>query len=70
LYELQQSTLGQINFSTVARVEAKCVLRTYLDADFYRRHGTAQGEAALDLFIDEVLQILAKVTAFERAMAN
>jgi hypothetical protein len=71
LYELQQSTLGQIDFGLVAREQGRIALRQYLDAaGFYQRHGAEQGDAMLDMFIADVLGVVAKVTDFERRLAN
>jgi hypothetical protein len=70
LYWLQQTHAGRIDFPAVARTEGRRVLQTYLDADFYRCHGPGAGEGTLGLFIDAALEVLAQVTAFERAFAN
>ena len=71
LFELQEATLGEIDFSLVAREQGRIALRRYLDAnDFYCHHSAEQGDAVLEMCIDDVLAVVAKVTAFERAMAN
>ena len=59
--------LGDIAFADIAREQGKIRLRQYLAADdFYCHHSTEQGEAALDLAIDSVLEITAKVVREER----
>jgi hypothetical protein len=52
------------------RREGKLRLRQYLDANFYQRHGAGAGEATLDELLTGLLDVLAKVTAVERAWAN
>jgi hypothetical protein len=56
-----------LEFTRKARDAAKCVLRQYFDADFYRHYSPEQGDAALDWFIDPVLEIAACVVRDERA---
>jgi hypothetical protein len=70
LYWLQQAHGGKIDFAATAREQGKVILRQYLRDDFYRQYSTEQGDAALDMFIDETLAVLARVTAVERAWAN
>ena len=70
LYWLQQAHGGKIDFPAVAREQGKAVLRTYFDADFYRTYGEGAGEGVLNAAIDGVLEVVAKVTAIERARAN
>ena len=70
MYELQQAHAGAIDFPVVARREGKVLLRQYLDGGFHRHYNTEQGDAVLDAIITELLAIVAKVTTFERAMAN
>lgn len=71
LYELQQSSLDEINFPVVAREQGKVALRQFLAAgDFYSQHSTEQGDAVLDMLIGDVLAVLRKVTALEAAWAN
>lgn len=70
MFELQEAHAGEIDFPTVARAAGKVVLRQYLGNDFYRQYSTEQGDAVLDMFIDETLAVLARVTAVERALAN
>ena len=70
LYWLQQAHGGKIDFPAVAREQGKVVLRQYLRDDFYQQYSTEQGDAVLDMFIDETLAVLARVTAAERAWAN
>jgi hypothetical protein len=70
LYELQQTTLGELDFPTVARAEAKRVLCRCFPAEFYQRYGEGAGEVTMNLYIDAVLEILGKVTACERMFSN
>jgi hypothetical protein len=68
LYRLRQMHAAEIDFDAVAREHGRRALRTYLDSEgFYQRHSQAQGDAALDLYLDGVLEILSGV---ERLMAN
>jgi hypothetical protein len=69
IYHLQQAHEGKIDFAAVARAEGTRVLRSCLDADFYRTHAGA-GDWTINMIVDEVLAIVGRVTAFERAMAN
>ena len=65
LYELQQVALARgagIDFATVMRREGKRVLR--------QQHAADLPDAAIDEMIGWLLEIVAKVTAFERARAN
>ena len=60
-----------IDFPTVAREQGRIALRQYLaEGGFYGQHTTEQGDAVLDMFIDDVLAVVARVTAFEAALAN
>ena len=70
LYWLQQAHADKLDFPTVAREQGKAVLRTYFDADFYRTYGPGAGGWTLDMLIDEVLAVVGRVTAVERARAN
>lgn len=58
------------DFAATVRREGKLRLRQYLDANFYQRHGAGAGEATLDELLTGLLDVLAKVTAVERAWAN
>jgi hypothetical protein len=69
IYHLQQAHADKLDFPAVARAEGARVLRTHLDADFYRTH-TGAGEWTINMIVDEVLAIVGRVTAVERAMAN
>jgi hypothetical protein len=69
IYHLQQAHADKLDFAAVARAEGARALRTYFDADFYRTHADA-GEWTINVVIDEVLAIVARVTAVERAWAN
>jgi hypothetical protein len=70
MFELQEATLGAIDFPAVAREHGRRTLRTYFDADFYRCHGRGASEVAMSVLIDVALEVLSKVTAHERARAN
>lgn len=70
LYTLQTAHAGETDFASVAREHGRIALRRFFTLDFYRAHGPGAGEAALDEVVDEVLAILGRVAAFERAMAN
>ena len=56
-----------LDFEVAARREGGRVLRSYFDADFYRRHGPDAGETMIDALITETLAVVDRVTAF---MAN
>jgi hypothetical protein len=68
--ELQLAHGDDRAFSATAHREAKQILRPYLNGDFYRRYSLDEGEAALDLLIDDALMIVSKVVAIEREHAN
>jgi hypothetical protein len=70
LYQLQQAHAGALDFAATVRREGKRVLRQYFDGDFHQHYSAEQGDAVLDLFIDEVLAVVAKVASFERAWVN
>jgi hypothetical protein len=70
LYMLQQQAGPNLDFAATARREGARVLRQYFTSDFYLKHGPGAGETTIDAYLDGVLEILAKVVAFERAMAN
>ena len=60
---------GEVDL-TSARTAGKQVLRQYLDADFFRRYSTEQGEEALDSILSELFKIVDRVVAFERGLAH
>jgi hypothetical protein len=64
MFELQQSTLGQLDFDAVARAESKRIL--------WERHGATllARLAAFDELVGRPLSLLAKVTAVARARMN
>jgi hypothetical protein len=64
MFELQEATLGEIDFPAVAREHGRRALRTYFDAS------QGASETAMNLLIDGALEVLSKVTAHERARAN
>jgi hypothetical protein len=74
MFKLQESTLGEIDFGAVARTEGKRVLRERHGVVLQQHFGAALSEAALDAALDEILSwpldVLRKVTAFERALAH
>jgi hypothetical protein len=61
---------GDRDFVAIAHREGKRILRPHLNGDFYRRYSLDEGEAALDLFIADVLMIVSKVVASEREHIN
>jgi hypothetical protein len=70
VFELQQAYAGEIDFAATVRREGSRVLRQYLGAEFYQRYSADEGEAAINLYVDGLLEILVHVTAVERAFAN
>jgi hypothetical protein len=70
LYELQQAALGELDFDATARVFGRQALQARHAAAWRAQHGTDLPETVLDGLLDEVLAIVARVTNFERAMAN
>jgi hypothetical protein len=74
LYELQESTLAEIDFPMVARTEGKRVFVTRYGAGLKAHFGERLDGAALDVMIDEMvgwpLGILARVTATEKTFAH
>jgi hypothetical protein len=74
LYQLQEATLGQIDFAATARMEGKQVIMRRYGTVLAEHYGAALSGAALDAVLDEIvghpLGILAKVTEIERALAN
>lgn len=70
LYWLQHAHAGEIDFPAVAREQGKVVLRQYLKDDPCRQYTQEQNDAAIDLFIDETLAVLRRVTATMQAWAN
>jgi len=67
LFWLRQGAPADLDFEVAARREGGRVLRSYFDADFYRRHGPDAGETMIDALITETLAVVDRVTAF---MAN
>jgi hypothetical protein len=70
LYTILQAAPAGLDPAVVARVEGKRVLLARHGAEFRALHGVEFPERALDIFIDEALAVVGKVTAFERAMAH
>ena len=60
--------LGDVALAVIAREQGKLQLCRYFDADFYRHCRTADIETALDLAIDSVLEITAKVVRDGRTL--
>lgn len=56
---------GDDDFTRQARDAGKCVLRQYFDADFFAHH-SQEVDTAIDVFIDELLTIVAHVVKDER----
>jgi len=61
---------GKIDFGAVAKIQGRIILRQCLDADFYRHYSREQGDAALDLYIGGLLEIVQRVVELEQALAN
>ena len=57
------------DFAVKAR-GAKCILRQCFDADYLRRYTTEQADAAVDLYLDELLAVVSRVVATERAVVR
>jgi hypothetical protein len=66
LFALQEATLGRVDFPTVVRQEGKRVLFQRYSA----KYGAEMSDGAFDILVDGVLEIVSKVTEFERAMAH
>jgi hypothetical protein len=70
LIQLQQSTLGEIDFATVARREGKRAIMRRHGAMLSKHYSAAVLDAALDELVDRPLVVLRQVTAIERARMN
>ena len=74
LFELQETTLGELNFDATARREGKRTIMLRHGATLQQHYGPAMSAERLDAVLDEIigwpLDALAKVTACERAMAH
>jgi hypothetical protein len=74
LFQLQESTLGELDFAAVARAEGKRAIMRRHGAVLAQHYGATLSGAALDRVLDEIIDwplgILRKVTAAERAWAN
>jgi hypothetical protein len=72
LYEMQQAHLGEIDFAAVARVQGKRVLWAHYGAAMreHLRYSDVELDAALDTLISRPLDVLARITAVERALAH
>jgi hypothetical protein len=57
-----------LEFTRKARAAARCVLRQYYDVEFYEHYSAEQGDAAIDLYIDSVLEIAGYVVKDERVL--
>jgi hypothetical protein len=72
LFKLQEATLGKLDFNATARTEGKRVLWERYGAVLTRHYGLS--EAALGPVLDEIigwpLDVSAKLTAVERALAH
>jgi hypothetical protein len=58
--------LGELEFAAAARAQGKAQLRRYIDANFYQQHGAVAVEAALDFYIDSLLEMVSRVVRDER----
>ena len=58
--------VGDEAFVCTARNAGRRALRKYFDADFFRRHGQADADAAIDLYIGDLLTIVGNVVHDER----
>jgi hypothetical protein len=71
LYELQQSAPDGIDFPAVVRREGKYAINARYSAIFRAAHGGADiPEPMLDLLLDDLLAVLARVTEVERRLAH
>ena len=52
------------------RAALKRILRQCFDADYLRRYTTEQADAAVDLYLDELLAVVSRVVATERAVVR
>jgi hypothetical protein len=59
--------LGDLEFAAVARQQGKIQLRQHLNTDFFRHNSPAEVEAALDFYIDSLLEMVSRVVKDERA---
>ena len=66
---LKMAFFDEEKFDLIAHAEGKRVMRRFFDDDFYRRHGPGAGEATMDHFINEVLEVVAHVIKLEKALA-
>lgn len=57
---------GDEAFVCTARHAGRRALRKHFDADFFQRHGQADADAAIDLYIGDLLGIVANVVHDER----
>ena len=74
LYELQETTLGKLDFNTTARREGKRTIMRRHGAALKQHYGAALSAERLGAVLDEIigwpLDVLAKLTAVERALAH
>jgi hypothetical protein len=72
MFQLQEDTLGQLDFDVIARREGKRILWARYGAVMreHLRFSDVELDAALDTLISRPLEVLRKVTAVERAWAN
>jgi hypothetical protein len=74
LFELQEATVGLLDFSAVARAEGKRTIMRRHGAALKQHYGAALSAERLDAVLDEIigwpLDVLAKLTAVERALAH
>ena len=70
MYQLQQATLGELDFNATARREGKRVLHQRHGASLRANFSEAALDAALDELVDRPLAVLRQMTAVERARMN
>jgi hypothetical protein len=60
--------LGDPDFYSRARAAGLREMRQYLDADFFRRHSPAEADAAFNMYMDGLFEIVANAIKDERAI--
>ena len=59
--------LDDYEFAAMAREQGKIQLRQHINTDFYRQHSAVAVEAALDFYINSLLEMVSRVVKDERA---
>jgi hypothetical protein len=62
--------LGELDFAAIVRAAGKRELQRRYSAVWKAKYGATMPENAFDTLVDGVLEVVAKVTAFERMMAH